>query len=172
MKRLRSEHISPLSGHPGHVAVGVLASLLLGLLAIGAVRAADPPQPDFFWPYGKVQVDGANIQPTSQRVIGLVNGKACGDATTLVAQAGPGVPAGDAGKTVYVVDILADGTNPGQRPGCGHPGDMALLYFPDLHRFALQAAVFTQGSVRLDLDLGPELPFRLRGQMLANDGSN
>lgn len=105
-------------------------------------------------------------------MIGIVNGKACGDANTLVAQAGASVPAGDAGKTVYVVDVLADGTNSGQRPGCGHAGDTVSLYFPDAHRFALQQATFAPGSLRLDVDLGAELPFRLQGPMLANDGVN
>ncbi|MFN8616666.1 MAG: hypothetical protein U0837_06185 [Dehalococcoidia bacterium] len=171
MNVIRSEHNWPHRSLPWLMAAGVLASLFLALTAIRA-RAADPPQPDFFWPYGKVQLDGANIFPTSQRVIGIVNGKSCGDASTLVAQAGAGVPAGDVGKTVYVVDILAGGTNSGQRPGCGHPGDVVSLYFPQMHRFALQEAAFAPGSLRLDVDLGGELPFRLQGPMLANDGTN
>lgn len=171
MNFIRSEHTWPRGSLSWLTAAGVLASLFLSLSALRA-RAADPPQPDFFWPYGKAQLDGANIFPTSQRVIGIVNGKACGDASTLVAQAGPGVPAGDVGKTVYVVDILADGTNSGQRPGCGHSGDAVSLYFPDIHRFALQQAAFFAGSLRFDVDLGAELPFRLQGPMLANDGTN
>ena len=144
-------------------------------LALGAIRAAgavDPPQPDFFWPYGKVQVDGENVAPPVQRVIGIVNGRACGEAMTLVAQAGPGVPAGDVGKTVYVVDILAAGPGPGQRPGCGAPGDPVSLYFPELHRFALQQTTFLAGNRRFDVDLGPEMPFRLVGPLLAADGLN
>ena len=87
MNVIRSEHNWPHRSLPWLMAAGVLASLFLALTAIRA-RAADPPQPDFFWPYGKVQLDGANIFPTSQRVIGIVNGKSCGDASTLVAQAG------------------------------------------------------------------------------------
>lgn len=167
-----SEHVSPFGSRSRLLAAGVLASFLLALAVFQGVRAADPPQPDFFWPYGKVQLDGANVAPVNQRVIGIVNGRACGESTTLVAQAGAGVPAGDVGKTVYVIDILADGTNSGQRTGCGRTGDAVSLYFPGLHRFALQQATFLPGSARFDVDLGDELPFRLQGPMLANDGLN
>lgn len=135
-------------------------------------EAADPPQPDFFWPYGQVRLDGANIDPAEQPVIGLVNGRACGQATTRVAQAGPGVPAGDVGKTVFVVDILANGLEVGHRPGCGHPGDAVQLYFPLARRLGVQGALFVAGPQRLDVDLGPELQFALRGPMVASDGAN
>lgn len=172
MNFFRSEHDRPRGSLAWLLAAGVLASLCLGFAASRPAGAADPPQPDFFWPYGKVQVDGANISPPVQRVVGIVNGRACGEASTLVAQAGAGVPAGDVGKTVYVVDILADGANAGQRVGCGHPGDFVSLYFPDIHRFSLQQALFAPGSLRFDVDLGPELSFRLQGPMLAADGSN
>jgi hypothetical protein len=150
----------------------MLASAILGVCGIAVVTAANPPQPDFFWPYGKVQEDGQNIEPPVQSVIALVNGHACGDATTQVALAGPGVPVGDVGKTVYVVDVLADGAEPGDRAGCGHAGDLVSLYFPQLHRFAFQQATFIAGNSRIDIDLGPEMPFRLVGPLLANDGSN
>lgn len=130
MNDIRSEQSPPNWRRKRHLAVGVLASSFLAFAVVSAVSAAGPPQPDFAWPYGKVQQDGANITPGVQRVIALVNGKACGEGMTLVAQAGPGVPAGDVGKTVYVVDVLADGTSPGQRVGCGHPGDIISLYFP------------------------------------------
>ncbi len=154
------------------VTAGILAFAILGFGAAGLVSAAGPPQPDFAWPYGRVQQDGANIAPAVQRVIALVNGKACGEAITLVAQAGSGVPTGDVGKTVYVVDVFADGANPGQRPGCGHPGDVISLYFPDSHRLAAQQTTFQTGSQRFDIDLASELVFRLQGPMLANDGLN
>ena len=148
--------------------------LVLVSLAFGANIALgqNPPHPDFFWPYGTVQLGGSNIEPAQQTVIGLVNGRACGEATTLVATAGPGVPPGDVGKTVYVVDVLADGPNAGQRPGCGHPGDQVLLYFVGSHRLAVQQAFFAVGGQRLDVQLGPELAFRLTTPVLASDGSN
>jgi hypothetical protein len=148
----------------------VLASLILGLVPFGLVAAVDPPQPDFFWPYGRVAVDGENIAPPQQPVIAVVNGKACGEANTQMAVAGPGVPAGDAGKTVYVVDVLAAGSSTGHRENCGTPGDQVLLYFPAVHRIAVQVLVFAQGSQRADVDLGPELQYRLSGAMLAGDG--
>jgi hypothetical protein len=147
----------------------VLASAALGA---GTAFGQNPPQPDFFWPYGKVQLAGSNIEPQQQTVIGLVNGRACGEATTLVAAPGPGVPAGDVGKTVYVVDVLADGSNAGQRPGCGHPGDLVHLYFVGSHRLAAQQAFFAAGGQRFDVELGPELSFRLTTPVLASDGSN
>lgn len=171
MSILRSEHVWPHTSRMRLLA-GVLASFCLGLAGFSAVRAIDPPQPDFFWPYGRVQLDGANIAPAAQRVIGIVNGRACGEAETFLVDEGPGVPPADAGKTVYVVDVLADGPNAGQRPGCGHPGDTVTLYFPDAHRFAVQQAAFVPGSARLDVDLGPELSHRLPGPMLASDGVN
>jgi hypothetical protein len=149
---------------------GALAMVILA--AASLVRAADPPQPDFFWPYGRVRADGANIVPAEQSVLALVNGKVCGQATTLVAAAGPGVPAEDVGKTVYVIDVLADGSNSGQRSGCGHPGDPVTLYFVGARRVALQQPQFVTGGQRNDVDLGPELQFRLQGPMLANDGIN
>ncbi len=149
---------------------GVLAFSLLAASAAPALGQS-PPAPDFFWPYGRVQANGANIEPAQQTVIGIVNGRACGEGTTQVPAAGPGVPAGDVGKTVYVVDILANGTNTGQRPGCGTPGAVVLLYFAGSHRLATQQTVFTPGSQRFDVDLGPELSFRLVAPVLAGDGA-
>lgn len=170
MKAFRSEHFiwrqRILRAFGG---VLVLASVAFGA---GTALGQSPPQPDFFWPYGKVQLGGSNIEPPQQTVIGLVNGRACGEATTLVAAAGPGVPPGDVGKTVYVVDVLADGTNSGQRPGCGRPGDPVLLYFAGSHRMASQQTFFSAGSQRFDLELGPELFFRLTTPVLASDGAN
>jgi hypothetical protein len=170
MSLLQNEHSLP-RGRSLRALGGVL---VLASLALGANIALgqNPPQPDFFWPYGIVELDGSNIEPAQQTVIGLVNGRACGEATTLVATAGPGVPAGDAGNTVYVVDVLADGRNAGQRPGCGHPGDEVLLYFAGSHRLAAQDAFFAAGGQRFDVELGPELSFRLTTPVLASDGSN
>lgn len=144
----------------------------LALATASAAIAVDPPQPDFFWPFGTVQSGGENIQPAQQRVIAVVNGKACGEALTLVAQVGPGVPPSDVGKTVYVVDVLADGTGTGQRPGCGRPGDQVLLYFTGSKAIAAQAATFVVGNQRFDVELGPTLQYSLQGPMLASDGTN
>ena len=169
MNILRNEH--PASRRIFvRVAVLVLVSAFLALAAIPLAGAADPPQPDFFWPYGRVQLDGANIEPAEQTVIGIVNGIACGEATTLVATEGPGVPAGDVGKSVYVVDVLAEGTSAGHRAGCGRAGDSVLLYFAESHRIAQQVPLFAAGGLRVDVDLGSELVHRLRGPMLASDG--
>ena len=170
MNAVRSEHFIPRRRSLRALA-GVL---VLASVAFGASSAfgQNPPQPDFFWPYGTVQLGGSNIEPQQQTVIGVINGRACGEATTLVAGAGPGVPVGDAGKTVYVVDVLADGTNGGQRTGCGRPGDPVLLYFVGSHRLATQQAFFSAGGQRLDVELGPEMFFRLTTPVLASDGSN
>ena len=168
MNHGRSEHSSRRT-RTARTLAGVLAfSLLAGLLT--PAFAQNSPQPDFFWPYGRVQQGGTNIVPETQTVVGLVNGKACGEAVTKVAQAGPGVPAGDVGKTVYVVDILANGTGPGQRPGCGTPGASVQLYFAGSHRMASQQTFFTAGPQRFDVELGPELGFRLTAPVLASDG--
>ena len=153
-------------------AIPVLASLLLGAGVVSYAGAQDPPEPDFFWPYGTVQVDGANVEPAEQQVVAIVNGVACGESMTFVAAPGPGVPAGDVGKTVYVVDVHADGVGAGQRVGCGSAGDAVALYFPELRRLALQQPVFVVGGQRVDLALGAELGFRLQGPMVASDGVN
>ena len=169
---------TPRNGHPAlrrtirRLALPVLVSAFLGPSLFSFATAQDPPQPDFFWPYGRVQLAGQNLEPSQQRVIGIVNGRACGEATTFIAAEAPGVPAGDIGKTVYVVDVLADGAQSGHRPGCGRPGDPVLLYFPESHRMAQQQPFFTVGGQRVDADLGPELVNRLQTPMLANDGLN
>jgi len=150
----------------------VLVSLFLGIAALSLAGAQSPPQPDFFWPYGTVLLGAENILPAQQPVIGLVNGKACGESTTFIATDAPGVPEGDVGKTVYVVDILADGSGPGHRPGCGTPGAPVTLYFPESHRLSQQAPGFIAGGQRVDVSLGPELVYRLQGPMLASDGTN
>lgn len=150
----------------------LLASSLLGGAALTSVLADSPPAPDFFWPYGRVQLNGTNISPEVQPVIAFVNGKACGFAQTQVAQPVPDTPPGDIGKTVYVVDVLADGNAQGERPGCGHTGDAVVLYFPLIHRIAGQQPSFRQGGLRVDLDLGPALSYQLSAPMLAGDGTN
>ncbi|GIW18864.1 hypothetical protein [Tepidiforma sp.] len=152
----------------------IFAGLLAAALSFPAGSGAQQPPgpPDFAWPYGIVQADGANLDPAVQPVIALVNGKACGDGVTQVAAAGPGTPASDVGKTVYVVDVLADGSGPGQRPGCGAPGLPIRLWFPVARRFALQEPLFAPGGQRADVDLGPALPFRLTAPQAASDGVN
>ena len=50
------------------------AAFLLAATALPAV-AQSPPQPDFFWPFGTVQVGGENISPEEQLVIAFVNGR-------------------------------------------------------------------------------------------------
>ena len=126
----------------------VPALLVLGCVAMATASqatAVDPPQPDFFWPYGRVQVGRANLAPSEQPVVALIGGIVCGSATTRIATPGPDTPAEDAGKTVYVVDVLADGSGPGQRPGCGHVGSPVTLYFPGSGRIAGHHPTFQIG---------------------------
>jgi hypothetical protein len=149
----------------------VAAMLAAALCAWAAAEAQEPPgAPDFAWPYGTVQVDGANLDPAVQPVIALVNGQSCGDGLTQVAGAAPGTPPGDIGKTVYVVDVLAHGSGVGQRPGCGVAGLPIWLWFPVAGRFALEQPLFGPGGQRADLELGPPLAFRLRSPQVARDG--
>ncbi len=151
-------------------AVGVLASAFLGL-HVSDSAAQTPPQPDFAWPYGVVQAAGANLDPAEQPVLALLNGRVCGHATTEVAAAQDGTPASDVGKTVYVVDVLANGTESGHLPGCGTPGAPITLYFPVAGRVALQQPLFAQGGQRADLELGQPLVFRLQAPLLASDST-
>ncbi len=150
---------------------GGLLVLLLAAFSLREAQAQGPPQPDFFWPYGTVLFDGGNIDPAIQPVLAIVNGKVCGQATTMIAGPGAGVPASDVGRTVYVVDVLAAGSNAGQMPGCGTPGAPVTLYFPQAQRVALEQPAFQQGGHRVNLNLGPALIYRLQTPMVANDGA-
>jgi hypothetical protein len=150
--------------------VALALAAFAALAALSAVAADSPPIPDFFWPYGKALVNGANLVPAQQTVVGIVNNRACGVDKTLVATASPGTPADDVGKTVYVVNILADGTASGQQKGCGHPGDPVIIYFPESHRVGFPQATFQQGGQRVDLNLGPELSFRQLVPLASSDG--
>ncbi len=149
---------------------GGLLVLLLAAFSLREARAQGPPQPDFFWPYGTVSFDSGNIDPAIQPVLAMVNGKVCGQATTMIAVPGAGVPPSDVGRTVYVVDVLAAGSSAGQAPGCGTPGALVTLYFPQAQRVALEQPAFQQGGLRVDLNLGPALIYRLQGPMVASDG--
>jgi hypothetical protein len=140
------------------------------LAMAGVASAQSPPLPDFYWPYGQVQLDGENITPPVQPVIAFVRGTACGEAESLVATASADTPAEDVGKTVYVVNIRADGSGPGQQPGCGRNGDAVMLYFPTLVRFANETLLFQQGEERVDLSLGPAMPTRLPLPFVSDDG--
>jgi len=132
------------------------------------LASAQQPVPDSS--YGSVQQDGANISPEQQPVVAIIRGGACGAATTLLAPAGSETPPEDVGKTVYAIDILADGSGPGQRAGCGQSGDQVLFYFPVAGRLATQTAVFQPGVDRLNLDLGAPLTTRLTVQSVSDDG--
>ena len=88
---------------------------------------------------------------------------------TLVATAGDNVPPSDVGKTVYKIDILADGTRVDQRAGCGHTGDSVTLYFPVLRRFATPNLTFHQGGERVDVTLAGTLPYRLISPGVSKD---
>lgn len=157
---------------PFRVATGLLVLLSAAFAAVFSDASAEgPPQPDFYWPYGTVSVEGENLQPAVQPVLAIVNGRVCGSGATSIANAGAGVPSADVGRTVYVLDVLADGTNTGQAPGCGHPSDPVTLYFPESQRLAFERPLFRQGPERVDLNLGPVLASRLQTPMLAADST-
>lgn len=143
---------------------------LLATATFGLAGAQSPPQPDFFWPYGTVLQSGANIAPAQQPLIALVRGQACGFTETLVATAQPGNPPGDVGKTVYAVDVLADGAGAGQRPGCGRLGDPVTFYLPQIGRVASQQPLFQQGEQRVDLSAAIALGERLVIPVVSDDG--
>lgn len=144
----------------------------LGALVLAGVATADsPPVPDFFWPYGLIQANGTDISPQVQTVMAFVNGHSCGTAQTQVASAAPGTPPGDVGHTVYVINVLADGTSAGDRAGCGHPGDPVTLYLPQSHLIAQQQPAFQQGNQRVDLNMSVQLSNQSVIPSLANDGT-
>lgn len=163
------KHLATPGGR--RIAAMLLVSFSVALVPLLPVFAQQPPAPTFFWPYGKVQVAGTNLTPAVQPVIAFVNGRACGDDMTLVATAAPGTPAGDVGKTVYTINVLADGSGSGERAGCGHAGDSVLLYFP-LTGMAVQQPAFHQGPQRADVDIVQTMSYRLQAPMMAADGTN
>ncbi|MEP7216687.1 MAG: hypothetical protein ABI782_10580 [Anaerolineaceae bacterium] len=152
------------------IATALVAFLVLVAVPVRVAFADSPPAPDFYWPYGKVQIFGGNLSPSVQPVIAFVNGKACGAAQVTVALPADGTPIGDVGRTVYVIDVLADGTGIGQRPGCGRAGDPVSLYFPK-SGVAVQRPLFKQGGERVDLDIGVQTIYHLRAPFMASDGS-
>ncbi len=164
-----------------HVRAYVQTALLITLAVIAAVFAfrgvvsgAEPPgPPDFTVVFGPVQLDGQNISPNEQVVIAIVNGLSCGNAVTQVASDDP-TNAPDIGKTVYALNVFADGAGLSQAPGCGSNGDIISFYFPEQRRLAVETATFTGiGSPsRKGLTLGPELTFRQSVPLVSSDGVN
>ena len=154
--------------------VAYAAALLLPALGAVSVALAQqaPPLPDFFWSYGRIQIGPVNVSPPDQTIVAIVNGKVCGIARTQVANADPGNPPDDIGKTVYVVDVLAEGTSSGQRPGCGKAGDPVIIYLPESHRAAVERPAFRPGlGVRTNLDMSVHLQFGMPAPVVAADGT-
>jgi len=150
-----------LTHHRVVTAAAAMAVALGGFAIAGAVGDPGPPGIPFL-AYGQVQVGGANVSPEVQKVIVFVNGVECGSAMTKVATAGDGTPAEEVGKTVYVVDVLADGGGGyGSKAGCGKAGDLVTFYFPGTHRVATQHPAWESGAHRENLDLGVSLSNRL-----------
>ncbi|MFN0096845.1 MAG: hypothetical protein ACKVVT_18965 [Dehalococcoidia bacterium] len=148
----------------------LIAGLSLAGLGMSVAAAqSGPPFPDFFWPYGTVQADGENLSPPLQPVVALINGRACGQAETRVAEAIPANPIADVGKTVFAITVLADGSGNGQRPGCGHLGDRVVFWLPLMRAFASQQPLFAAGPNRIDLTLDPPLVTRVALPFVAGD---
>jgi hypothetical protein len=149
------------------------ASTAAGWAALAGAQSP-PGAPTFAYVYGQVLVGGANISPETQPVIAFVNGVSCGGTptTTLVATAGDDVPEEDIGRTVYVIDVLANGTNNYERVGCGQPGVPIMLYLPSMGRMSSQQPLFQSGPIRADLELDIALSQRTGIPQLASDGAN
>ena len=163
---IRSEQISSAL-RPRRRLAGILLASAFAAAALGAAAFAQaPPAPDFYWPYGLARSGGASV-PAGQPVIAFIRGLSCGLDQTKVATAGP--PDSDIGKTVYVIEIAADGNGPAQRPGCGRAGDPVLFYLPAQHLTAIQQPTFHQGQERVDLDFENQLRFQARAPQLAGD---
>lgn len=150
---------------------GVTAALLLVLAAAAAQTPPGPPVLPLTI-YGQALASGQNLAPVDQKVVALVNGTPCGAATTAVAQPGPNTPADDVGKTVYVVDVLADGNGGGgNKAGCGKPGDPVTLYFPESGRLAASHPIWQSGEVRREnVDASRQLGNQLRVPLVTADG--
>ena len=160
------------SRRPLAATLAALAVPALGAILLAGVAAADsPPVPDFFWPYGLIQTNGNDISPQVQTVMAFVNGESCGTAQTQVATAADGTPPGDVGHTVYVINVLANGTSAGDRAGCGQANAPVTLYLPQSHLIAQQQPLFQQGSERVDLNMSVQLSNQSVVPSLSNDGT-
>lgn len=153
----------------------IALAAVAGIFAFrGVVSGVEPPPtaPDFTTVFGPVQLDGQNLIPNEQVVIAIVNGLSCGNDVTQVASDDP-TNAPDIGKTVYAINVLADGSGFSQAPGCGTNGDAVSFLFPELHRIAVETSTFTGvGFTRQELTLGPELTFRQSIPLVTSDGVN
>lgn len=167
MKR-SEQHFRALRRHR-RVAGALLASVLGAIVLGSAALAQTPPAPDFFWPYGLARSGGVSV-PAGQPVIAFVGATSCGVDQTKIATAGP--PDSDIGKTVYVIEVAANGTGPAQRTGCGRAGDPVIFYLPAMHLLATRQQPFHQGQERVDLDFDNQLRFRARTPQLASDRPN
>lgn len=122
-----------------------------GVIPLVTAFASDPPLPTELRLYGTVNVGGANLDPAAQPVIALIGGLPCGAGTTFLN--GPAEP-DDPGKTVYVIDVAADGTRANEVRGCGLPGTPVRLYFPASGQFSPVTASFASGIARFNVTLG------------------
>ncbi len=149
---------------------------LLAAFGVASLSSAQNPPgpPSYGYVYGRVLVGGENISPEIQPVVAFVNGKSCGggSAQTFVAVEGQDVPAEDVGRTVFVIDVLADGTKNYERSGCGHPGDPIALYFPAIGRSATFTPLFQAGPLRADIELDVVFAQRASLPQVASDGAD
>lgn len=159
-----------------HTRLLLAASGLLAALSWASLSLAQNPPgpPSYAYLYGQALVGGENINPAIQPVVAFVNGKSCGSGTaqTFIATKGQDVPDEDVGRTVYVIDVLADGTKNYERPGCGHPGDPITIYFPDIERMSSFEPLFQAGGLRANLELDVTLSHRGVLPQLASDGGD
>lgn len=139
-----------------------------------ALALAQPSPPTFAYLYGQVLVGGQNISPQTQPVIAFVNGKSCTGTptTTFVATEGDDIPEEDVGRTVYVIDVLADGSALYERPGCGQAGDPIIFWFPEIGRMPSTRPLFQPGPTRADLELDVHLAYRGVVPELASEGAD
>lgn len=148
------------------VAAGLIAGVTLG--------QGIPGPPNFALFYGTVQDNDENIVPAEQTMLAIVNGQVCGSARTSVAEDVPENSPEFIGKTVFTINVMADGDGAFQRPGCGNDGDSVRFYFPEVGRFAEQTGTFAPvegGPLEANLTLGPELSARLSVPLIARDTS-
>lgn len=151
-----------------------LAAIVLAAAASWVVpeAAAQPPLPEFATRYGTILDAGANLDPPSQPIVAIVNGRVCGSDRTFIAPPGPNVPPEDVGRTVYRIDVYAKGDGPGHHPDCAVVGDTIRFYLPESGRFANETSTFAPGAERLDLTVGDPLPYRGLAPRVARDGTD
>ncbi len=142
--------------------MGALGVVIAALPAVAMAQDFPPPPPSTY--YGNVPSGIASGQGVVAIVVDGGQSTACGSGATLTDSV--------SGKTVYVVDVVADA----QKVGCGKSGRTVMFYFTGAGggRISLDtpAGWSGPGPVKVDVNtVSAPLPRRGSAPQVARDGT-